>query len=127
VENAVRYAAHGERVEVGVYPAGPGRARIAVRDFGDGVSEGEARRIFQRFAQGHAGAASGLGLGLYISHQIIELHGGRMAVEEPADGPGARFVVELPAPDLAAVPRADGGASTATGPPARVSGRMPGR
>ncbi len=53
-------------------------------------------RIFQRFERAtSASSVSGLGLGLYISREIIERHGGRIRVEsEP--GRGATFIVELP-------------------------------
>ena len=52
--------------------------------------------MFERFFQAHAeGYQSGMGLGLYISRQIVELHGGQIAAEFPPDG-GTRFVVRLP-------------------------------
>ena len=51
---------------------------------------------FERFYQAHGdGHKSGMGLGLYISRQIVELHGGRISAEFPVDG-GTRFVVSLP-------------------------------
>ena len=53
-------------------------------------------RIFQRFERAtHPGLASGLGLGLYISRQIVHLHGGEISVGE-APGGGASFTVKLP-------------------------------
>ena len=53
-------------------------------------------RVFERFFQAHAeGYRSGMGLGLYISRQIVELHGGQIEAEFPPDG-GTRFVVRLP-------------------------------
>jgi signal transduction histidine kinase len=88
--------------------AGSRMVRLAVRDFGPGVPDESRDRIFERFYQAHSGrpgAATsfvpGMGLGLYISRQIVELHGGRIWVEKPEDG-GACFVVSLPALDAPA-------------------------
>ncbi|TMF04436.1 MAG: two-component sensor histidine kinase, partial [Chloroflexi bacterium] len=54
---------------------------------------------FDRFYQAHAGGAltsmAGMGLGLYISRQIIELHGGTIRAEFPDDG-GTCIVITLP-------------------------------
>jgi signal transduction histidine kinase len=67
-----------------------------VRDHGLGIAAGKRKHIFERFYQAHAaGYRSGLGLGLYISRQIVELHGGRIRAEFPRGG-GTRFVVRLP-------------------------------
>jgi signal transduction histidine kinase len=56
--------------------------------------------LFERFHQAHGdGHAGGMGLGLYISREIVEQHGGRIWAEFPDDG-GARFVVVLPMKSL---------------------------
>lgn len=71
-------------------------AEIRVKDNGKGIHKDDQARIFNRFerAVGNSGV-SGFGLGLYITRQIVELHGGTIRVDsEP--GAGAAFVVELP-------------------------------
>ena len=65
-------------------------------DRGLGIPPEQRGQVFERFHQAHADEhRSGMGLGLYISRQILELHGGRIALEAPADG-GTRVVVTLP-------------------------------
>jgi signal transduction histidine kinase len=69
---------------------------LTVRDHGRGVRPADRKRIFQRFERAaDARQSSGLGLGLFISRQIVEAHGGRIGLED-ARGEGACFVVELP-------------------------------
>ncbi|MFJ3260032.1 ATP-binding protein [Pseudomonas sp. NPDC086581] len=94
VSNALRYGP-GRPVEVTVAVA-DGRAKLCVRDHGDGISVEEQRRIFQQFERG-AGAArvAGLGLGLYISEQIVQAHGGSIEVRSQP-GQGAAFSLYLP-------------------------------
>jgi signal transduction histidine kinase len=75
---------------------------IAVEDHGAGVPPEERHLVFERFARGSAAgrrsATEGSGLGLALVDEHVRLHGGRVWVEDRADGePGARFVIELPA------------------------------
>lgn len=92
--NALRYGS-GKPVEVGL-SATPDGARIEVRDHGIGISEQDQQRIFQQFERGGGGkSADGLGLGLYITRQLVEAHGGRISVSsEP--GQGSIFRLDLP-------------------------------
>jgi signal transduction histidine kinase len=71
-------------------------ARLVVEDQGIGIARDAIERLFRPFERiGSVKAATGLGLGLYITAQIVRAHGGVMRVEsEP--GAGARFIVELP-------------------------------
>jgi signal transduction histidine kinase len=96
LDNAVKYSPDGGPIEVEVAATGDGFATISVRDHGLGIPPEKRDQIFERFYQAHTGAQrGGLGLGLYISHQIVEQHGGELAAEFPADG-GTRFIVRLP-------------------------------
>lgn len=73
-------------------------AVIEVEDTGIGIPSGEQSRLFQRFFRSSTAteqAIPGTGLGLVISHAIVEAHGGRISVDSKA-GVGTRFRVELP-------------------------------
>jgi PAS domain S-box-containing protein len=96
--NAIKYTPPGGRVDVRL--TGEDEvARIVVRDTGIGIERELLPHVFERFRQADprtAGAQSGLGLGLAIVREIVEMHGG--VVEAQSDGPGhgAVFVVTLP-------------------------------
>jgi signal transduction histidine kinase len=92
--NAMKFGA-GHPIEVSVQETAA-QAIIAVRDHGMGISKADQARIFERFERAvstrHFG---GLGLGLYISAQIVRAHHGSLRVDsEP--GQGATFTVTLP-------------------------------
>jgi len=92
--NALRYGAKSP-IEVRVY-AQSGEARVEVQDHGIGISEDNQKRIFQQFERVSAShVAAGLGLGLFISEQIVTAHGGSIGVESRI-GEGALFRVSLP-------------------------------
>ncbi len=96
LENAVKFSPPDTPVEIEVAPRGAGEVRISVRDYGPGVPVSERTRIFERFHQAHpAKHFGGMGLGLYISAQIVAMHGGAITCDEP-EGPGALFSVHLP-------------------------------
>jgi PAS domain S-box-containing protein len=96
IDNAVKYSPDGGAIDVEVRPTGRGRLRISVRDRGLGIPVERRENLFDRFYQAHGeGHFGGLGLGLYISRQIVELHGGEISAEFPADG-GSHFIVSLP-------------------------------
>lgn len=97
VDNAIKYSPEGGRIDVSVRYATPEIAEIAIRDRGIGIAPEKRDHIFDRFYQvGGSITVQGLGLGLHISRQIVELHGGTIRAEFPDDG-GSRFVVQLPA------------------------------
>lgn len=76
-----------------------GTARLSVVDDGPGIAEGDRERIFERFTrldEARAADAGGTGLGLAITREIVERHGGTVAVD-PDDTRGTDFAVRLPA------------------------------
>ena len=92
--NALRYGAKSP-IDVSVYAEGK-RAVVEVRDQGIGISEENQQRIFLQFERVTAKhAVAGLGLGLFISEQIVAAHHGEITVHS-ALGEGALFRVSLP-------------------------------
>ena len=94
IANALKFG-RGGPVEVAV--AGrDGEAFLSVRDEGIGIAAEDHARIFERFERAVEDRSfGGMGLGLWISKQIVEAHGGRLTVQS-APGSGARFEVALP-------------------------------
>ncbi len=94
VSNALKYG-NGNPVELRVHIEGP-RAVLHVRDQGIGISPEAQKSIFGRFERAvSSDYFGGLGLGLYITEQIVALHGGSIDVES-TPGKGTTFTVELP-------------------------------
>jgi signal transduction histidine kinase/PAS domain-containing protein len=110
LENAVKYSPDGSDVTVTVDDRGDSYV-TAVCDRGIGIPADELNQVFERFHRGrHVSSTNygGLGLGLYITKQIIERHGGSIWVES-REGQGTTFYFSLPAADqsaLAALPPA---------------------
>jgi signal transduction histidine kinase len=95
LDNALRYGPPSEPIRLAAGCA-EDRARIEVADLGPGIHPAERQRIFERFQRGRtAGAEGGFGLGLAIGRELAERMGGSLALLG-ADGPGTRFVLELP-------------------------------
>ncbi len=94
ISNALKYGA-GKPIEIALAESG-GVATIAVRDHGVGVAPEDVDRIFGPFERAvSARHYGGLGLGLFISRQIAEAHGGAIRVGSAGED-GATFTVELP-------------------------------
>jgi signal transduction histidine kinase len=92
--NAAKYAPE-KPVQVRAYREGQ-CAILKVKDLGEGISEEDQRRIFERFERAVSSTSvSGLGLGLYISKEIIDMHHGKIEVESSL-GEGSTFTVKLP-------------------------------
>jgi signal transduction histidine kinase len=99
VHNAVKFTPHGGRVEIRLQRAGEAM-EITVQDNGRGISAAFLPHVFERFRQedaSGAGGTAGLGLGLAIARQLVELHGGTIQARSAGPGMGATFVVSVPA------------------------------
>ena len=102
VENALKYAASGKRVDIvlslGEGPDGKREARVAVRDRGPGIAPEHLPRLTERFYRvdvSESRAQGGTGLGLALVKHILNRHGGRLTIES-VTGQGATFTAHLP-------------------------------
>ncbi|MBY0397108.1 MAG: response regulator, partial [Thermoleophilia bacterium] len=98
VTNAVKFTARGGSVTVTVERSGDG-ATVAVEDTGVGIAADFLPYVFDRFRQADGSSRrshGGLGLGLSIVKQLVEMHGGHVAVASAGPGAGARFSFTLP-------------------------------
>jgi PAS domain S-box-containing protein len=96
--NALKFTPAGGRVDVEVATADDG-LRIVVRDTGVGIEPDLLPHVFERFRQADwrtAGTRGGLGLGLAIVREIVDMHGGAVEARSEGPGRGAEFVVTLP-------------------------------
>ncbi|MBI5244293.1 MAG: response regulator [Elusimicrobia bacterium] len=96
LENALRHTPKGGKVSVAVQ-AGDGGVQFAVKDTGEGIAPEEIKKIFNSFYQSSAGNQGRLGLGLSISKEIVQSHGGRIWVDSEGLGKGATFFFTVPA------------------------------
>ena len=115
--NAAKFTGPTGRIGIALRQHG-GDAILTVDDDGDGIPGELIGEIFERFVQGDQSlqrARGGLGLGLAIVRNIVELHHGSVAAASDGPGTGSRFTVTLPA---AAPPRSPPSTSAATSAPA---------
>ncbi len=98
LSNAARYTAPGGEVWVRVRAEGED-AQVSVRDSGQGIPADMLRRVFDLFVQLNPGidrAKGGLGLGLTLVKNLVELHGGAVSAHSDGPGRGSEFTVRLP-------------------------------
>ncbi|MBV9787564.1 MAG: HAMP domain-containing histidine kinase, partial [Chloroflexi bacterium] len=96
-QNATRYSPAGGTVTIRLWREDQ-IVRLSVTDQGIGIPESALPHIFQRFFRAHTGDThriSGLGIGLYVVKEIVELHGGVVEVAS-VEGVGSTFTVSLP-------------------------------
>jgi PAS domain S-box-containing protein len=103
LDNARKYSPQGESIDVELSSADSvqhgGGVQLAVCDQGIGLPAGSVERIFEPFGRAQNATERnipGLGLGLYISRQIVERHGGRLWAESVGEGRGTTFRLWLP-------------------------------
>jgi PAS domain S-box-containing protein len=98
LSNAVKFSPKDSDVQVVLYRR-ESNVELVVRDHGQGIDPLFLPHVFERFRQADAGAArgkGGLGLGLAIVRNLVELHGGSIRAESGGRGRGASFTVSLP-------------------------------
>ena len=96
--NAVKFTPKGGRVQVKIQRV-DSHVEIVVSDSGVGISKEFLPYVFDRFRQADASTTrihGGLGLGLSIVHQLVDLHGGSVSVHSDGEGKGATFTIILP-------------------------------
>jgi signal transduction histidine kinase len=95
--NSLKFTAAGGSIDVRVCSA-DGHARVSVQDTGRGIEPAMLPHVFDQFRQGSAADAGqlGLGLGLTITRAIVELHGGKIAIDSPGVNQGTTCTIDLP-------------------------------
>jgi signal transduction histidine kinase len=97
LENAIKFSRSGQPIEVS-WNADNGDVEINVIDQGPGIPRKDQLRIFEKFYQvempGNP-SSTGSGLGLYISNNFVEVHGGTLSVKSKL-GKGSTFTIQLP-------------------------------
>ncbi len=96
--NAIKFTPKGGRIQVALGTVNS-HLEISVADTGEGIDPEFLPHVFERFRQADASTTrrhGGLGLGLNIVKQLVELHGGRVSVESPGLGKGSTFIITLP-------------------------------
>jgi signal transduction histidine kinase len=96
MENALRHTDPGTAVEASVERVN-GEVILAVEDDGPGIPPDLHEKVFERFFRGEGDRSGSSGLGLSIVKAVADSHSGRVTLEPPLDGRGARFVVRFPA------------------------------
>ena len=104
LSNAVKFTGAGGSVYIRIDLLGD-MIRLTVRDTGEGIAPEFLPFVFERFRQANASASrteGGLGLGLALVRELVELHGGAIAVDSAGRGQGATVTVTFPQPRLPA-------------------------
>jgi PAS domain S-box-containing protein len=107
LSNAIKFTSRGGRVHLRLARVNS-HVEITVSDTGQGIAAAFLPFVFERFRQGDAGLTrehGGLGLGLAIAQQLVELHGGSIAASSQGMGKGAVFTVKLPVMIVQEAPR----------------------
>ena len=122
LSNAVKFTEVGGSIEVRL-DISDTEACLVVKDTGRGIDAAFLPHVFERFRQGDASSTrrhGGLGLGLALVRDLVELHGGSVSAQSAGEGKGATFTVRLPTMAVASV--GDDGARVAGPGPRALAG-----
>ncbi len=103
INNAAKYTPRGGRIALSA-GSGAGQVTVAVEDNGIGIAPESLPRVFDMFGQidgGRRRAPGGLGIGLALARQLVQLHGGIIEAHSAGPGKGSRFTVRIPLPESA--------------------------
>ena len=123
LSNAVKFTPKNGRIEVALQRVNS-EVQVSVGDSGEGISSEFLPYVFDRFSQGDGKTTrphSGLGLGLSIVRQLVELHGGTVKAHSDGPGRGATFKLRLPVLSINLVPGSKSALSDSTLTGARVT------
>jgi signal transduction histidine kinase len=98
LNNAAKYSDPGSPIAISVRADGA-MAEVAVIDHGIGLDDAQARAVFELFVQAHPAsdrAGGGLGIGLTLVRQLVDMHGGTVEARSAGLGRGSEFIVRLP-------------------------------
>jgi PAS domain S-box-containing protein len=98
LRNAARYTPPGGRITLSVAAEG-GEGVVRIHDTGVGIPAGQLAEIFELFTQVHPDnveSRAGLGIGLALARELVELHGGTIQARSEGIGKGSEFIVRLP-------------------------------
>lgn len=96
LDNAVKFSPYGGEIRIELAQNSNRNIMLAITDEGIGIPLEQRESVFNRFHHTHEMRhLSGIGLGLYITREIVEMHGGSITIEQP-EQPGTRFIVTLP-------------------------------
>ena len=94
LSNAIRYSYENGRIIIGARQAGDGYIEMFVKDFGKGIDPRYHKSIFDHYFRVPGTKVQGSGLGLSISKDFVEAHGGSLSIESEL-GKGCCFVMRL--------------------------------
>ncbi|MDT0651718.1 CheR family methyltransferase, partial [Autumnicola edwardsiae] len=98
ITNAVKYSPHSREIAVTIHEAEAGKVAVSVKDRGIGIAEADQKEIFKRFHRvpgKNEDTYAGLGIGLFVAHEIVERHDGSITVESKLEE-GSVFTFILP-------------------------------
>ena len=101
VSNAIKYSPNADKIDVKIHQSKPGSVSVSVIDYGIGIDKNEYKNIFDRFyrVEGkNEDTYPGFGIGLFLSRDVIQKHGGDIAVNSEK-GKGSVFTFTLPLDD----------------------------